>query len=30
MEEAGLLPSNARKEQDLHYRDGLILVFVSL
>jgi integrase/recombinase XerD len=30
MEEAGRLPSNARKEQDLQYRDGLILVFVSL
>ncbi len=30
MEEAGQLPSNARKERDLQYRDGLILVLVSL
>ena len=30
MEEADQLPSSARKAQDLQYRDGLILVFLSL
>jgi integrase len=30
MEKANRLPRNVHKEQDLQYRDGLILVFVSL